>query len=231
MRRRTHLAANHKGKPTGVGAFECEICGEKCSSEANLKNHKRTHKSGSNNDFKCETCDKIFTTDKSLKAHIYYVHNPQTATYCEKCGKLFKTKIKLDQHMSYVHTDPSQWRFPCTQEGCEKRCWSRQKLTEHIRTHTKECPFVCDFCGKAFRWVNFLKCKCFGFTGFSLLLTFNIFWVDRYRQYLRTHLAKVHGTTAAKALTTQPYTKPFDQTVKRVEVDEDNDDSKSSSSS
>ncbi|CAL8143455.1 unnamed protein product [Orchesella dallaii] len=189
-----HLRQVHKGKPSGlVGAFECDICKDRFSNEPRLREHLRSHVDDDKLVFTCETCQKTFSKRVNLNNHVRNVHEqPKKTWHCEKCAKVFKTKAKLDQHTSYTHTDPSQWKFGCPEEGCGKRCWSRQKLTEHIRTHTKERPFICDFCGEAYR----------------------------FRQYLRTHLAKVHGETAAKTLPTQQYTKPFDQELKEKVVTE-----------
>ncbi|CAL8143454.1 unnamed protein product [Orchesella dallaii] len=187
-----HTTQKHKGKPRGLtGIFECPICKDRVDSEYNLKMHLLQHKDDDKLVFKCETCQKSFSKKWHLYKHVKNMHEqPKKTWHCDKCGKVFKTSTKLEQHTSYTHTDPSQWRFACPEEGCLKRCWSRQKLTEHIRTHTKERPFICDFCGESYR----------------------------YRQYLRTHLAKVHGPSAAKTLPTQSYTKPFDQEVKEKVV-------------
>ncbi|CAL8143441.1 unnamed protein product [Orchesella dallaii] len=199
----SHLHKIHKGKPSGLpGAFECKICKERVSNENKLKSHMKKHEDDDKIVFKCETCQKTFSKRVNLNNHVKNVHEqPKRTWHCEKCAKVFKTRVKLDQHTSYTHTDPSQWKFGCPEEGCGKRCWSRQKLTEHIRTHTKERPFICDFCGEAYR----------------------------FRQYLRTHLAKVHGETAAKTLPTQQYTKPFDQELKEKLVTEESESGSSMS--
>ncbi|CAL8143469.1 unnamed protein product [Orchesella dallaii] len=197
---RQHLNKVHAGKNSGlVGAFECDVCAEKLSSKATLEKHKKFHLTNEKSDFKCEICDAVFPKKMMLYNHNQIHHcEPKRPLTCETCGKVFRDSTKLKQHKSYTHTDPSEWRFPCPEEGCGKRCWSRPKLRDHIRTHTKEKPFVCDLCGEAYS------------TRYSL----------------RAHLAKKHGPAAANAVTTQPYTKPFDQVLREQQesVSSDSDE-------
>ncbi|CAL8143438.1 unnamed protein product [Orchesella dallaii] len=193
---RKHVLKAHGEKSTGLaGAFECDICKEKFERKYSLEQHLKCHmKDDKVKVFKCEKCPKTFSKNRNLANHIINVHKtPESTWHCDQCGKMFKFKGKLDQHMSYTHTDPSQWKFVCPKEGCGKRCWSNQKLREHIRTHTTERPFICDFCGETYR------------TPYTL----------------RTHLAKVHGETAAKTLPTKGYSKPFDQKLKEKAGAED----------
>ncbi|CAL8140585.1 unnamed protein product [Orchesella dallaii] len=181
------------------GKFKCEICGERFGFEGNFKQHLKFHErnKGTNGiptgsyfqpgNFKCDKCDdgKVFRTKMRLYMHQRNMHKKPKQTWCcDKCGNVFKTKQQLTQHEGYRHTDPNDWKFVCSVEGCGRKCFSKQKLGEHLRTHTKECPFICDFCGKKFR----------------------------YRQYLRAHLVKLHGPSAAATLPGRKYFKPFNQT-------------------
>ncbi|CAL8140582.1 unnamed protein product [Orchesella dallaii] len=209
---RLHLKKVHKESVDSAalfkGKFKCDICGERFGFEGNLKQHKKIH--GRNNgasgiskgsyfqpgNFKCDKCDdeRVFLTKMKLYMHQRNMHmKPKQTWCCDKCGNVFKSKQKLEQHESYRHTDPNDWKFVCSVEGCGRKCFSKQKLGEHLRTHTKECPFICDFCGKKFR----------------------------YRQYLRAHLLKLHGPSAAATLPGRKYFKPFNQREEEKEAELD----------
>ncbi|CAL8140588.1 unnamed protein product [Orchesella dallaii] len=199
---RLHLKKVHKESVDSAalfkGKFKCDICGERFGIEYNFKKHQKFHERNKGvegifkgsyfqpGNFKCDKCDddRVFGTKMKLYMHQRNMHmKPKQTWCCDKCGNVFKNKQKLQQHESYRHTDPNDWKFVCSVEGCGRKCFSKQKLGEHLRTHTKECPFICDFCGKKFR----------------------------YMHYLRAHLVKLHGPSAAATLPGRKYFKPFNQ--------------------
>ncbi|CAL8139652.1 unnamed protein product [Orchesella dallaii] len=201
---RSHMIVVHKQESSTVlpGDFPCDICGERFLKKRSLNFHKqrthenkpwyqRSHEVGA---FKCETCGKVYSSRLRLHLHNKFMHTPPKKVYCcETCGKIFKKSDRLQVHIQYAHMDRSTWRYVCPEEGCGKRLFTKQRLTDHIRTHTKEAPYLCYVCGGAFR----------------------------YRQYLRTHLVKVHGPTAASALPAHTYTKPYDQIVREKQTAEE----------
>lgn len=40
---------------------------------------------------------------------------------------------------------------------CNRECPSKHKLKRHLSTHTEDRPFVCDVCGKTFKWIGYLQ--------------------------------------------------------------------------
>src|SRR5574343_1347164 len=73
-------------------------------------------------------------------------------TYCcdaPGCKKNYKTKINLKRHKDAMHGFTKKFQCTC----CSKVLSSKQNLQEHMMTHSKEIPFVCNElgCGKRFR--------------------------------------------------------------------------------
>ncbi len=40
---------------------------------------------------------------------------------------------------------------------CNRECPSKHKLKRHLSTHTEDRPFICDACGKTFKWIGYLQ--------------------------------------------------------------------------
>ena len=77
------------------------------------------------NDFKCEHCLKLFSTNTSLKHHIGTVHTKRFK--CDICQKTIGQKTSLRGHMTTAH---NQGGFKC--QFCSKRYGRKYSLQEHI---------------------------------------------------------------------------------------------------
>lgn len=77
----------------------CSICGLKCFSPQNLKDHFSTHTGETN--FQCNICDKKFTRRTVLKNHLV-THTDERPFICSICQSTFKTPKYLKSHMK-VH--------------------------------------------------------------------------------------------------------------------------------
>ena len=54
-------------------------------------------------DYKCESCNKFFSTPQTLKRHINSVHNGQKDHKCDSCGKAFSRSDGLNRHINTIH--------------------------------------------------------------------------------------------------------------------------------
>ena len=114
--------------------------------------------------FKCDFCEKAYTTKKVMLTHQKEAHGDElrekqmkrkrnidewtSANPCAQCGMNFPLQSALNEHLAQVHEDPSAMELQCT--DCKKWFGTKVMLTDHKRSHTGERPFKCDFCPKTF---------------------------------------------------------------------------------
>ncbi|XP_053965769.1 zinc finger protein 816-like [Anastrepha ludens] len=102
----------------------------------------------SNNNLKCQICDRILRSHSTLKTHLLKVHNigelPHKCSYCEQ---RFAQRNLKREHEVRAHTKEFEWFCPF----CAKGFANRRDMEIHQMVHTGERKNICEHCGKGFR--------------------------------------------------------------------------------
>ncbi|KAK7886844.1 hypothetical protein WMY93_026465 [Mugilogobius chulae] len=142
--------------------LDCNICGKKLNSSANLRLHKLSHFAVSParsrcapgkrpKAHQCPVCGKQFVSSSGVALH-QRVHTGERPFPCQVCGKRFRQNTHLREHL---RTHSGERPFSC--DVCHKSFIQSMHLAEHRRTHTGERPHVCPLCGKAFKTFSNLR--------------------------------------------------------------------------
>ena len=110
------------------------------------KGHMKTQKDR----HKCSICGLQETSEDALKTH-YLKHNIKRPFHCDTCGQDFSFKSNLDRHQNRHHGDIPPPKFACT--FCPKSFKTKWNLKEHMNIHNNKTPYICEFCGKGFKWL------------------------------------------------------------------------------
>ncbi|EDW48315.1 GM21799 [Drosophila sechellia] len=134
----------------------CDICLEDCQSQSKLSSHVWKHKLL----HLCYRCGIAYRNKQDISKHLFWKHGTESAgckqclqkrwrhVYhfcvppaefpCEQCGFVFSKAIYLEVHQR-MHT--GDFRYACTEEGCEEKFVSRKLLLKHASSHVaKELP-------------------------------------------------------------------------------------------
>ncbi|XP_065541999.1 PR domain zinc finger protein 5 isoform X8 [Lathamus discolor] len=118
----------------------CSVCNKKCSSAANLQEHRKVHEI-----FECQECDKKFISANQLKRHMI-THSGERTFRCDHCDATFKRKDTLNVHIQVVHDGHKKYKC----DLCDKAFVTPSVLKSHKKTHTGEKEKICPYCGQKF---------------------------------------------------------------------------------
>ena len=80
------------------------------------------------NNLKCDQCQKIFPSQRSLKRHVSNMHEAKLHP-CDFCDKLFSTEYQLQNHENSVHIRNRPFKCPC----CKNDYKTKGALFAHIK--------------------------------------------------------------------------------------------------
>lgn len=123
---------------------------------------------GENDSYKCNDCEKYFTTSHGLEVHVRRTHSSDLKPFsCDLCPKTFGHSLSLAQHRT-THTQ--ERCFQCKTCG---KCFKRSStLSTHLLIHSDTRPYSCVHCGKRFHQKSDMKKHTYIHTGKYSLIFF-----------------------------------------------------------
>lgn len=114
-----------------------------------------------NSFYKCDQCEKDFSTPHGLEVHVRRTHSSELRPYsCDLCPKTFGHALSLSQHRA-THTQERCFQCPT----CGKSFKRSSTLSTHLLIHSDTRPYSCLHCGKRFHQKSDMKKHTYIHTG------------------------------------------------------------------
>ncbi|XP_065086801.1 zinc finger protein 493-like [Ochlerotatus camptorhynchus] len=194
-------------------SLKCDTCSESFETFKQLKTHaKKVH----NTQAVLQCCNKSFSFKRKM---LFHINNHLKPCKCDECGKGFPDNQTLKVHYSARHMSSEEKPFKC--EKCARSFQTEQILRTHLRRHDQmDCPickrslsnmftlknhmavvhnderkFMCDVCGKDFKYRGGLDSHRLMHTGLKredgARCEICHTWISRKKQ-LRRHMIEIH---------------------------------------
>uniref|UniRef100_A0A182XJW1 Uncharacterized protein n=1 Tax=Anopheles quadriannulatus TaxID=34691 RepID=A0A182XJW1_ANOQN len=133
--------------------YACDVCLEECVDQSRLSNHVWKHKLH----HLCYRCGIGYRNKADILKHLFWKHGtegvlckrclqkkwphvyhfcvPPAQFVCEVCQATFSRSVALKVHRR-LHNGEA--KYPCTEDGCEKRFISKKLLLKHVHRHDLE---------------------------------------------------------------------------------------------
>lgn len=147
----------HRIKEHGHPPIKCPYTS--CDKTFQLRRHLKIHTisghrgiSFCKETLRCEHCGDVFQSTREIEQHKSQKHSEERPFVCDTCGKGFKLHTYLQSHIKVVHLKKKK-PSSCSKTVCDTcgKSIAHSRFKEHLRTHTKERPYTCTFCGQKFR--------------------------------------------------------------------------------
>nr|XP_014092312.1 transcription factor grauzone [Bactrocera oleae] len=130
-----HHQLEHSEVPRPVPQpMQCQICGTWLRHMSGLKQHMKSIHEDPGGEHRCQICNKVSTTSRALRRHIYLNHECERKFKCTMCEKAFKRPQDLREHTS-THTGEVLYTCP----NCPMTFFSNANMYKHRqRLHRAE---------------------------------------------------------------------------------------------
>ena len=81
----------------------CEIDGKEFRDEKSVYHHRKRHHSSKMRDKKCNKCDKTFFTQRDLTTHEVKDQHSTESFHCVQCEKIYSKQANLKAHIKAAH--------------------------------------------------------------------------------------------------------------------------------
>lgn len=156
-----HDVAVHQWKPEQKA--DCPKCLIFFDSQHEFDEHYSDHDSDLKCKFECIPCRKGFQTRKTFKRHMDS-HRPQEFM-CTVCNTAFDSRLELRLHEKTHVLDAPHKCTKCTASFFKKchlvyHCRESHKTLVKLNPASAERPYICFFCGDAFKKLSGLRMHC-----------------------------------------------------------------------
>uniref|UniRef100_A0A0A1X0E7 Zinc finger protein weckle n=1 Tax=Zeugodacus cucurbitae TaxID=28588 RepID=A0A0A1X0E7_ZEUCU len=131
--------------------YECSICQKKYKNPTSYRKHimEKHNQEPDIPDFKCETCNKIYPTERQLQIHArtHLALEDKLDIPCPYCERKFTKVSVMRQHVQGIHEN----KKPYICDECGRSLKTLAALAEHKLVHTNDTPFECEVCQRAFK--------------------------------------------------------------------------------
>ncbi|XP_063372076.1 zinc finger protein 250-like isoform X2 [Cydia amplana] len=152
---KNHVDAQHLSSVSD--SSYCVQCDRRFTSDRMYKRHLQSsaaHAAERDNTrakrkYPCPECDNVYSRRTYMNNHYRHVHAKQSKYYCEDCDRHFLNRTRYLDHRRFQHEGAKRDKDKLC-NICGRGFAANRTLVNHIRTHSGERPFPCEYCGAKF---------------------------------------------------------------------------------